>query len=99
MASPRASTTAFDVLTSRELFRQITCWMPGWPLALDEFVAHRIARRRGQRPTANTNMSAKARRERMMRALGGRTLPEAIIEELRGREEQDRAVQLLAMTP
>ncbi|KAJ0412798.1 hypothetical protein ATCC90586_002428 [Pythium insidiosum] len=96
---PAAADSALHVLTSRELFRQITCWMPGWPLALDEFMAERIAKDQGKkrRGARRASKSTPTRREQVLRALGGRTLPEAIIEELRGREEQDRAVQLLAM--
>ncbi|GLD95316.1 hypothetical protein PINS_up003960 [Pythium insidiosum] len=99
MQTTGASASSFRVLTSRELFRQITTWMPGWPLALDEFVAERIAVEGSKKTRAarKAKKSTPSRRSQVLRALQGRTLPEAIVEELRGQDEQQRAIQLLAM--
>ncbi|GLD93978.1 hypothetical protein PINS_up002583 [Pythium insidiosum] len=89
--------TALQVLTNRELFRCVASWMPGWPVALDEFVLQRVIAPANSGRRGKKRMATDMRRRLMLRALGGRTLPMAIVQELRHADDEQHALHLLAM--
>ncbi|GLD93981.1 hypothetical protein PINS_up002586 [Pythium insidiosum] len=88
---------ALQVLTNRELFRCVASWMPGWPVALDEFVLQRVIAPANSGRRGKKRMATDMRRRLMLRALGGRTLPMAIVQELRHADDEQHALHLLAM--